>query len=132
MRSPTSPDSDGFSLENACWAVNCDMRMNILWKAFSFVILATTILVAHASSVTVTRTPNEGIQPQVAVDSAGTAHLIYYKGAEGGGDVFYARQKADEDKFSKPIKVNSRPGSAIAAGRFAERSWRLGKIIACM
>ncbi|HEY6229021.1 MAG TPA: hypothetical protein VI282_18015, partial [Verrucomicrobiae bacterium] len=81
------------------------MRMKVLGKVCSMLFVIAMLSTAVASNMTVTRTPDGGIQPQVAVDSAGTAHLIFYKGAEGGGDIFYAQEKAGEDKFSKPIKV---------------------------
>jgi len=69
-----------------------------------------------AAGVSTMRTPEGGIQPQVAVDDAGTVHLIFYKGDERGGNVFYARQRVSEKGFSKAIQVNSQPGSAIAMG----------------
>src|ERR1051325_1990608 len=99
------------------------MRMKSFLCLFAIAVFSTT----HASNITVTHLPDGGIQPQVAVDATGTVHLIYYKGPDGGGDIFYARQKADEDKFSKPIKVNSRPGSAIAAGTIRGAQLAIGK-----
>src|SRR5437588_6051208 len=81
----------------------------------------------HASHVSVMRVPDGGIQPQVAVDAAGTAHLIYYKGKESGGDIFYVREKADEKEFSKPIQVNGRPGSAMAIGTIRGAQLAVGK-----
>src|SRR5215212_7714796 len=79
-------------------------------------LLASICTTFAVSNVTVVRTPDGGIQPQAAVDAEGTAHLIYYKGDERAGDVFYVRQKVGDKNFSMPIKVNSRPGSAMAAG----------------
>jgi hypothetical protein len=67
--------------------------------------------------------PDGGIQPQAAVDSRGTLHLIYYKGASSGGDLYYVRRGARDAAWSTPILVNSERGSAIAAG--AVRGGRL-------
>src|SRR5262245_2164378 len=67
--------------------------------------------------------PDDGIQPQAVVDATGTLHLIYYKGAAAAGDLFYVRRDAGQMAFSAPIRVNSDPGSAIAAG--AVRGGRL-------
>jgi hypothetical protein len=103
------------------------MRLSISRKVFAVFFAIASFSTLRASHITVTRTPDGGIQPQVAVDAAGTAHLIYYKGADGGGDIFYARQKADEDKFSKPIKVNSRAGSAMAIGSIRGAQLEVGK-----
>lgn len=61
------------------------------------------------------RVPDGGIQPQIAVDAEGTVHLVYFKGDRMAGDLFYA-QSRDGQHFSKPVRVNSLPGSAIAAG----------------
>src|SRR5688572_18838029 len=79
------------------------------------------------SAANITVKQIDEIQPQVAVDSEGAVHLIYYKGSDGAGDVFYMTQKAGEDQFSKAIQVNSRPGSAIAAGTIRGAQLALGK-----
>ncbi len=65
--------------------------------------------------VTVLRTPDGGIQPQVALDANGGIQLIYFKGEPAHGDLFYVRIGAD-GAFSRPVQVNSTPGSAIATG----------------
>ncbi|HET6569088.1 MAG TPA: sialidase family protein [Rhodothermales bacterium] len=69
-----------------------------------------------ASDVELVRTPDGGIQPQAVVDERGTVHLIYFKGDPKGGDVYYARRAPGDAAFSKPIRVNSEPGTAIAMG----------------
>jgi hypothetical protein len=66
--------------------------------------------------VAVHRVPEGGLQPQVAVDSLGTVHLIYLKGDPAGSDVFYVRSTDDGQTWSNPIRVNRVPGSAIALG----------------
>ena len=68
------------------------------------------------ANITLLHTPAGGIQPQALVDSRGVVHLIYYQGEPGGGDIYYVIQKAGQEEFSKPIRVNSTPGSAIAMG----------------
>ena len=35
------------------------------------------------AKVALIRTPNEGLQPQVAIDSTGVLHLIYFRGKPG-------------------------------------------------
>jgi hypothetical protein len=80
-----------------------------------------------AAAVTLQRVPEGGLQPHAAVDDEGTAHLIFYKGAERGGDVFYSRQKSSESNFSKPLRVNSRPGSAMSIGTIRGAQLSLGK-----
>ena len=83
-------------------------------------LLAGAMPSAHAAegagAVTLLPTPNGGIQPQAAVDSRGIVHLIYYKGDPQAGDVFYVRMMPGETRFSAPIQVNSRPGSAVSMG----------------
>ena len=93
---------------------NITRRRSILLLLLS--LLAINLNAAESSRVALVRTPDGGIQPQAAVDSKGVVHLIYYKGDAGGGDIFYARQQPGETSFSKPMPVNSQPGSAIAAG----------------
>src|SRR5690242_12926983 len=43
--------------------------------------------------VALLRVPDRGIQPQVAVDSRGVVHLIYFKGDPGAGDIFYVHSE---------------------------------------
>jgi hypothetical protein len=66
--------------------------------------------------IEVVRTPGGGIQPQVSVGKDGVVHLIYFKGKPSAGDIFYVKKAAGEKEFSSPLRVNSQPGSAIAAG----------------
>jgi hypothetical protein len=80
----------------------------------------------HAAKVKLLRVPNRGIQPQVAVDSKGIFHLIYFGGDAGGGDIFYVRSK-DGVSFSRPLRVNSKPGSAIAIGNIRGAHLAAGK-----
>jgi hypothetical protein len=90
-------------------------------------LVGTSASEAQSGKVTLTRAPDDGIQPQAAIDSRGTIHLIYYKGEAGGGDVFYVHQAARERSFSSPIKVNSRPNSAIAAGTIRGAQMAIGR-----
>jgi hypothetical protein len=76
--------------------------------------------IPHVDRLTV---PDGGIQPQAAVDTRGTLHLIYYKGDPSGGELYYVHRGATDTAFSAPIRVNSETGSAIAAG--AVRGGRL-------
>jgi len=78
-------------------------------------------------SVRVIHVPNEGIQPKVAVDNEGIVHMIYFKGDASQGDVFYVRSKDWGATFSSPIRVNSEPGTAVAAGTIRGARIALGK-----
>jgi hypothetical protein len=52
-------------------------------------------------------------------------HVVYLKGDPYASDVFYVRR--EHGVFSKPIRVNSRPGSAIAVGTVRGAQIALGK-----
>lgn len=91
------------------------------------VLFATLAQAADPVPVKLIRVPDGGIQPQVARDSEGTVHLIYYRGSAGHGDVFYVRCDDDGATFSRPIRVNSQPGSAVAAGTIRGAQLALGK-----
>jgi len=71
------------------------------------------------------RVPNAGIQPQV-VEQDGIVHLLYFTGDPGGGDLNYVRSLDYGRSFSKPIRVNSQPGSAIATGNVRGGQLALG------
>ena len=66
--------------------------------------------------VTLLRVPNGGIQPEAVVDNHGTLHLLYFSGEPRAGNLFYVRSADNGVTFSKPVRVNSQEGSAIATG----------------
>src|SRR5262249_44499167 len=65
--------------------------------------------------------------PQATVDAKGVLHLIYFSGEPGNGDVFYVRSEDGGANFSRPIRVNSQPGSVIATGNIRGAHLALGK-----
>lgn len=99
----------------------------------AFVLLATalatgvTVVGGAGEKIAVIRTPNGGIEPQAAVDERGTLHLIYFTGDPNGGDLYYVRREAGATDFSKPVRVNSRRGSALAVGSVRGAHMALGK-----
>lgn len=80
-----------------------------------------------APEVRLLRTPDNGIQPQAAVDAEGVVHLIYFKGDPKGGDIFYVRREPGQHDFSKPIRVNSQPHTAMAIGTIRGAQLAVGK-----
>ncbi|HEV2424689.1 MAG TPA: sialidase family protein [Terriglobia bacterium] len=89
----------------------------LLRIALSLVTLAGAALSCSAQDrVRLMRVPDGGIQPEVAVDSRGTVHLVYLKGDPAHSDVYYVRSSDWGATFSTPIRVNSVQGSAIAIG----------------
>jgi hypothetical protein len=73
------------------------------------------------------RVPNKGIQPQVVVDGKGVLHLIYFQGDPRHGDIFYVRSDNEGGRFSRPLRVNSEPGDAIAIGNIRGAHLAVGK-----
>jgi hypothetical protein len=81
----------------------------------------------RSPTVAILRVPDKGLQPQVAVDAKGTVHLLYFTGDPGAGDIFYVHSENGGEKFSRPLRVNSQPGSAIAIGNIRGAHLALGK-----
>lgn len=73
------------------------------------------------------RLPNGGIQPQVVSDDNGILHVLYYAGDALNGDVFYSRSTDGGATFSQALRVNGKPGSAIAAGTIRGPQLSVGK-----
>ncbi len=84
-------------------------------------------LSAGAANVRVEDVPERGVQPQVVVDAAGTAHLIYLKGDAQHTDVRYVRRVKGARAWSAPVAVNSAPGTAIAMGTIRGAQLALGQ-----
>ena len=77
--------------------------------------------------VTLSRVPDGGIQPQVAMDQKGAIQLVYFKGDPGNGDLYYACSRDGGATFSKAVRVNSVPGSAVATGNIRGARIAVGK-----
>ncbi len=71
--------------------------------------------------------PDGGVQPEARVDARGGVHLIYLGGAPGTSDVFYIHRAPGQHDFSKPLRVNSIAGSAIALGTVRGAHLALGR-----
>jgi hypothetical protein len=83
--------------------------------------------VGAADKVELLKTPNGGIQPQAAVDERGVLHLVYLKGDPAAADVEYVRRVPGSDAWTAPIRVNSRPHSAVAVGTIRGAQLAVGK-----
>jgi len=94
--------------------------------AAAIVVLASWA-VADGPKVKLMRVPDGGIQPQVAVDEKGIVHLLYYKGPEGAGDLFYLRSADGGVSWSAPLRVNSQSGSAMSVGTIRGGHIAVGK-----
>src|SRR5438874_402867 len=94
--------------------------------AAAIVVLASWAM-AEPPKVKLVRVPDGGIQPQVAVDERGTVHLLFYKGPEAGGDLFYVRSGDGGATWSAPVRVNSQSGSAMAIGTIRGGHIAVGK-----
>jgi hypothetical protein len=80
-----------------------------------------------SSDVMVVRTPDEGLQPQAAVDRAGLVHVVYFKGPAAQGDLFYTRLNSVTGRFSGALRVNTHAGSALATGTVRGAHVALGR-----
>jgi hypothetical protein len=67
------------------------------------------------AAISLMRVPDGGVQPQIATAGDGTVHLVYFGGPAAASDVVY-RRSADGETWSGPVRVNAKPGAAIAAG----------------
>jgi hypothetical protein len=69
-----------------------------------------------APTVSTLRVPHGGVQPQAAVDGDGTLHMIYLGGPADAADIEYVSSTDGGQVFSEPVRVNSKPASALAIG----------------
>lgn len=96
-------------------------------KTVTLLILVALTGLAHAQPIQLVRTPENGLQPQAAIDAQGRIHLIYFKGEPRAGDVYYAYMAPGDSAFSNPLRVNSSEQSAIAIGTVRGAHLALGK-----
>jgi hypothetical protein len=109
------------------------------WSALAVLVLSVLMVIwtpvwsrsgtsgTGAERIELLKTPEGGIQPQAAIDARGVLHLVYLKGDPGASDVYYVRREPGKDRWSAPIRVNSRSGSAIAVGTIRGAQLALGR-----
>jgi hypothetical protein len=101
----------------------------LAWLALAWIVPvdSPTAAAEHAGRVKQLRVPNGGIQPQIVMDGKGVLHMIYYHGDPRHGDIFYVRSNDEGGSFSRPLRVNSVQGSAIAIGNIRGAHLAVGK-----
>jgi hypothetical protein len=109
---------------------------NFLIAAILFTAIVTVIRSSHSSpkpdsgaAVVLQPLPDGGIQPQAAVDSKGIVHVVFFKGKPEAGDLYYYRYSATAGPASatKPLRVNSRPETAMAMGTIRTEQIAIGQ-----
>jgi hypothetical protein len=106
------------------------MKTLMKWLATAAVVLPPCLDTAVGETrpeVKLMRVPEGGVQPQALVDEHGTLHLIYLRGETQSCDVMYCERRPDQTAFSTPLRVNSKPGSAIAVGTVRGAQLALGR-----
>jgi hypothetical protein len=83
--------------------------------------------VQEPAPVQLVRMPEGRIQPQAVTDANGTVHVVYFTGNASAGDLYYVTSTNAGRTFSKPIRVNNEPGSAIAVGNIRGARVALGR-----
>src|SRR5258708_16138306 len=80
-------------------------------------------------SVVLQQLPEGGIQPQAAVDSKGIVHVVFFKGKPEAGDLYYYKYPASLGPAAAniPMRVNSQPQTAIAAGTIRTEQIAVGQ-----
>ncbi len=81
------------------------------------------------ASVVLQQLPDGGIQPQASVDSKGVVHVVFFKGKPEAGDLYYYRYPASAgpSSASRPVRVNSQPGTAMATGTIRTEQIAIGQ-----
>jgi hypothetical protein len=112
------------------------MDAPLRWPVFLVTLLATACALlwticaqeVHASDrVNLERVPEGGIQPIATLGPEGSLHLIYFLGAPKAGNIVYRRRALGGSEFSPSVRVNSRPGSAVAVGTVRGPQMALGR-----
>jgi hypothetical protein len=103
------------------------LQRTLVTSAILTTLVALADRASAADAVKRLRVPNKGIQPQVLVDGKGVVHLIYFHGDPRHGDIFYVHSSDEGATFSRPLRVNSEAGSAIAIGNIRGAHLAVGR-----
>src|SRR5258708_1027516 len=124
MRGLSPPSLISIVLRSECMMAR---RQALLTCAASVSGLSAEKTSGGAKRIRLLRAPEGGLQPQMAIDERGLLHLVYYTGDAHQGDLFYVRSSNFGANFSPALRVNSQPGSAVAAGTIRGAQIALGK-----
>jgi hypothetical protein len=102
-------------------------RQALLTCAASLTSLSAEKTSNRSDRIRLLRVPEGGVQPQIVLDERGVLHLVYYSGDAHAGDLFYVRSSDFGASFSPALRVNSQPGSAVAAGTIRGAQIALGR-----
>ncbi|MBI3882095.1 MAG: hypothetical protein HY301_18805 [Verrucomicrobia bacterium] len=89
--------------------------------------MAAAAAAAPEAKVSVLRLPGGGLQPQAVTDAQGVVHVVYLGGDGRASDVFYAKLMPGTERFTTPMRVNSKSGDASAAGTIRGAQIALGR-----
>ena len=104
--------------------------MEVMPSRRSFLTGLGVVILARAGQsgkITIIKTPEGGVQPQAVMDEAGIIHVVYLYGDPATANIGYVRKEPGAENFSKPIRVNSEPASAIALGTVRGARLALGR-----
>ncbi len=92
------------------------MMIRIALVAAVLTSLQACTVLGTSPEVSVLRAPADAKLPQVAIDDAGTLHLVYYIGSMSSGDLFHVSRAPEATEWSAPVQVNSQPHSVTGVG----------------
>jgi hypothetical protein len=101
--------------------------LSLLLIAFAAAAAARTAGRPLAPEVIIRRVPEGGIQPRAMLDGHRTLHLLYFKGAPAGGDLYYVTSRDLGRTLSPQVRVNSTPASVLATGTMRGGQLALGR-----
>jgi hypothetical protein len=90
-------------------------------------LVALLLVVAQTPRIDVVKTPEGGLQPQVATDAEGVLHVLFFQGDPLGGDLFHTTSSDGGASFSAPLRVNHDDGDAVAIGNVRGAHLAIGR-----
>jgi hypothetical protein len=96
--------------------------MKLPCAVFVALLVANQVDIA-AKSIRLVHTPNGGEVPDTEVDANGAIHVAFVKGE----DAYYAKSDDGGKSFSKPLRINSVPGTVHPANMFRGPDLALGQ-----
>jgi hypothetical protein len=98
------------------------LYMQLPCALFVALLVASQVDIA-ADTVRVVQTPRDGEVPDAEVDASGAIHIAFVKGE----DAYYAKSDDGGKSFSKPLRINSVPGTVHPANMFRGPDLALGQ-----
>jgi hypothetical protein len=127
--SPINISKNSAPSEKPRLAVGSDGTVHAVWQDhapgnFDVFYASKPPATGWTSPINIANTPGDSIRPEIALDSGGTPHVVWYDYTPGRSDIFYTTRSAD-GSWLAPLNISKTPAQSGRTSIVADSQDRL-------